>query len=47
MVAMGGLLVGFWDPGAFYYFMKAGYEDKIFSEWPDCRFNDMAQLSRI
>ena len=37
----------FLGPRAFCYLMKAGYEDKIFSEWPDCRFNDMAQLSRI
>ena len=42
-----GLLVGFWGPGAFCYLMKCGYEDKIFSEWPDCHFNDRPQLSRI
>ena len=30
MVAIGGLLVGFWGPGAFCYLMKVGYEDKIF-----------------
>ena len=42
-----GLLVGFWGPGAFCYLMKCGYEDKNFSEWPDCHFNDRPQLSRI
>ena len=36
-----------WFLGArgIFYLLKVGYEDKILSQWLDCHFNDMLQLS--